>query len=82
MVTNTFDIIHYPDTGCELSPSCLGCPREMCIYDEPVVKVSMIKRQVREIRIRDLSLQGWEVRIIADHMRVSERTVQRALEER
>jgi len=82
MVTNTFDIIHYPDTGCELSPSCLNCHRGMCIYDEPVVKVSMIQRQERERRIMGLRLQGWGRHAIADHMRGSERTVQRALEER
>lgn len=27
--------IHYRDTGCHLSPSCLSCMLERCIYDEP-----------------------------------------------
>ena len=26
---------HYRDTGCELAPSCLQCPMERCVYDEP-----------------------------------------------
>jgi hypothetical protein len=25
----------YRDTGCEASPSCLGCPLERCKFDEP-----------------------------------------------
>lgn len=31
------DLGHYfpPDTGCRLHPSCLSCPRAICIHDEP-----------------------------------------------
>ncbi len=25
----------YPDTGCEVSPSCLRCPLPQCKYDDP-----------------------------------------------
>lgn len=25
----------YTDKGCEISPSCLRCPRDRCIFDEP-----------------------------------------------
>ncbi len=26
---------HYRDEGCDLAESCLNCPFEQCIYDEP-----------------------------------------------
>ena len=26
---------HYPDNGCEVSPSCLSCPLPLCRYDDP-----------------------------------------------
>ena len=29
------DFIHYEDTGCEVSLSCLNCPLPQCKYDDP-----------------------------------------------
>ena len=31
---------NYTDTGCELYPRCLECPREICIYDEKREEIS------------------------------------------
>ena len=31
------DIPYYPDTGCNLSPSCLECHLPACKYDDPGV---------------------------------------------
>ena len=29
------DYYEYKDTGCEVAPRCLSCPRSSCKYDDP-----------------------------------------------
>lgn len=73
---------HYQDEGCELAPSCLNCPFPYCIEDVPRGR----QRQRKEVRNREIVrlfyTQGEGVKQIAHRLRVSERTVQRALKER
>ena len=82
MVTNSYDVVHYPDTGCELAPSCLNCHRERCWYDELPMTPLCQRIDAREQEIRALRAQGWKTKQIANHMSVSRRTVERALEAR
>ena len=82
MFIKEFDIIpddsNWKDTGCELYQSCLNCPREHCIEDEPRgrQKVRLSKRTVKMIVLKE---QGKSAREIAGIFEVSIRTVQRAL---
>jgi len=72
---------HYRDKGCELAPSCLNCPFPHCSEDMPRGR----QRQRKEIRNREIFRsysQGKGVKQIAQRLKVSERTVQRALKER
>ena len=72
---------HYHDEGCELAPSCLSCPFPYCVEDMPRGR----QRQRKEIRNREIFWsysQGEGVKQIAQRLKVSERTVQRALKER
>ena len=41
---------YFPDTGCEVSPSCLRCPLAKCIYDEPEEE----RRQAQEERDKEI----------------------------
>lgn len=72
---------HYRDEGCELSPSCLNCPLPFCVEDMPRGR----QRRRKEIRNREilrLFYQGEGIKRIAQRLKVSQRTVQRALKER
>lgn len=40
---------HYPDTGCHLHPSCLRCPRAVCIEDERDEEVLDMRTRNQEI---------------------------------
>lgn len=77
----TFDI--YQDHGCDLAPSCLACPFEVCKYEgglEPherrVLRTLKLTREVRALRSK-----GIEVKAIAARVNRSERSVQRLLRE-
>lgn len=42
--------MEYPDTGCEIAPSCLACPLPRCQYDEPGnVRAWLTQARDREI---------------------------------
>ena len=64
----------YRDTGCDLHPSCLACPLEVCRYDATPGNAITIQRAARE---RELSAQGWTVPAIARELGVHVRTVYR-----
>jgi hypothetical protein len=72
-----------PDTGCFLHPSCLACPREVCIHDIQRAGVSAkeidrtLERRSEARRLRDQGLPG---RTIAARLGVTVRTVWRLLE--
>jgi len=66
-------------TGCEFAPSCLGCPYEMCIYEEPGGRKRFARRMRDMEMMRLFSEEKKGVGEIALRFAVSERTVQRAL---
>ena len=72
---------HYRDEGCELAASCLNCPFPHCVEDLPRGR----QRRKKEIRNREILQlfynQGEDTKQIAKRLRVSKRTVQRALKE-
>ncbi len=70
---------HYQDEGCEFADSCLNCPFEKCIYDEPRGRQRYIKRlQAKEIA-RLFITGGKGIKELALMLGLSQRTVQRAL---
>ncbi len=69
----------YRDEGCELASSCLNCPLPKCIFDQPGGRQRWLKRaRDREIA-RRFTTEGKGIRELALELRVSQRTVQRAL---
>ncbi|MCD6453574.1 MAG: sigma-70 region 4 domain-containing protein [Dehalococcoidales bacterium] len=69
---------HYHDNGCEFANSCLNCPFERCIYDEPGGKQRYL-RKLRDREILELYVKGRKIKELALLFGVSQRTVQRAL---
>jgi hypothetical protein len=73
---------HYPyrDDGCDVSPSCLGCPLPWCKYDDPVA----YHRELQESRDRKVVqvklTQEKTVPQLAQHFGLSQRTIHRILE--
>lgn len=71
--------IHYRDTGCHMSPSCLQCMLERCIYDEPEGGYTM-RRRARDEEIYRLYRQHTsDIADLALRFGVSRRTVHRAV---
>jgi hypothetical protein len=68
----------YRDEGCDYADSCLTCPFEKCLYDEPRGRQHWLK-SLRNREISRLFSGGWEVTELALLFGVSERTIQRAL---
>ena len=67
----------YTDTGCHLHPSCLRCPRAVCIYDE--AHDEALDMRTRDEEIHERREAGEPSVHIAAEMRVALRTVYRAL---
>ena len=82
MPVKEFDIIpdnsNWKDQGCELHDSCLHCPREKCVEDEPRARQTQ-RLQNRALHMRLLKAEGKNIKDIARIFEVSLRTVQRAL---
>lgn len=71
--------MHYADTGCEASASCLTCPLPMCKFDDPAwYHAYKTRERDREVAaaFREEGLAAFEV---ADRLGISMRTVRRAL---
>ena len=70
---------HYHDEGCEFADSCLSCPFQQCLYDEPRGK----QRWLKELRNKEIARlfgsEGWGVKELALLFGLSLRTIQRAL---
>ena len=71
---------HYRDEGCEYAESCLECPFPQCLYDEPRGRQRWLK-ELRNREINRLFSGGWSVKELAGLFGVSQRTIQRALNE-
>lgn len=69
-----------PDTGCDLHPSCLACPRAICIFDEPRSRAPSQRTALMRVRVTNLKARGLSVADIAHELNVTSRTVQRYLE--
>ena len=73
------ELMHYADTGCEVSVSCLVCPLPQCKYDDPAW-YQAYKRQGRDVQVLSAYQQeGLSVFEVARRFNVSPRTVHRAL---
>ena len=71
--------MHYSDTGCEVSISCLICPLPQCKFDDPVW-YQTYRRQGRDTLVLDAYRNdGLSVFEVAQRFKVSPRTVHRAL---
>ncbi|MDD5509538.1 MAG: helix-turn-helix domain containing protein [Dehalococcoidales bacterium] len=69
----------YHDDGCDLAPSCLSCPFDRCLYDEPGGR-QCFTRKLRDREILRLFAAGNHgVAELAATFAVSRRTVQRVL---
>ena len=61
MVISEIDLlpedIHWRDEGCEFFPSCLNCPLERCIEEEPDGR-RRLKKLARIRRVESLKAAG------------------------
>jgi transposase-like protein len=73
------DEIDWRDAGCEVFPSCLNCPLPRCVEEEPRGQ-QRLRLAARNRRMVELRQSGKSVRDIAGLFGVSQRTVERALE--
>jgi hypothetical protein len=72
------EFCHYRDEGCEYADSCLACPFQQCLYDEPRGRQRWLK-DLRNREIKKLFNGGWKISELAPLFGVSQRTIQRAL---
>lgn len=71
--------MHYADTGCEASLSCLMCPLPMCKFDDPAWYQEHKRRERDKEVVAAFREDGLHVFEVADRLGVSVRTVHRAL---
>ena len=71
--------VHYADTGCEVSISCLICPLPRCKFDDPAWYQSY-RREGRDLQLIGAHHEGLSVFQVAERFSVSPRTVHRALQ--
>jgi hypothetical protein len=74
------DGIRYRDEGCEMSPSCLRCPLERCILDEPA-DARQRSRAARDASLSRRRAAGTQVHALASEFGLSPRSVYRVLAE-
>ncbi len=72
------EFCRYRDEGCEYAASCLACPFPQCLYDEPRGRQRWLK-ELRNKEIKRLFTGGWKINELAPLFGVSQRTIQRAL---
>ena len=73
------EFCRYRDEGCEMADSCLNCPFEQCVYDEPGGKQRLVK-SLRDSEIARLYESGSKgITDLSEMFSISKRTVQRAL---
>ena len=73
------EFVHYKDEGCELAPSCLECPREKCVFDEPGETSAARRRRQRNEEIKARWKRGDLPADLAKEYRVNRRTIERIL---
>ena len=72
------DEINFKDSGCRFSSSCLNCPIEICVYDNPSIVRNLEKNNRDKNIIKDRS-EGLSNKQIANKYNISIRTVHRSL---
>lgn len=71
--------VHYADTGCEVSASCLSCTLPQCKFDNPTW-YRAYRRQGRDLELQDArEAEKLTVFQVAKRFHISPRTVHRAL---
>lgn len=70
------EFVHYRDEGCKWWPSCLECPYEKCVLDEPI-KTRM--KQQRNEEIKRKAKEGMVETDLSKEYSLSLRTIQRIL---
>jgi hypothetical protein len=70
--------VHYQDSGCEVSPTCLECPLPVCRYEVPG-GLSAILREPRDAEVLTARRQGTAIDGICRQFGLSRRTVFRIL---
>jgi hypothetical protein len=70
--------LDYNDGGCELAPSCLRCPLEVCRYDQPG-GARVLRQTDRDDRLRRFHAEGSSIDALASQYRLSRRSVFRVL---
>ena len=71
--------VHYADTGCEVSASCLACPLPKCKHDDPAWYQDY-RRQGRDLQVfAAYTNERLSVFEVAQRFNVSPRTVHRAI---
>ncbi len=71
--------VHYADTGCEASASCLSCTLPQCKFDNPAW-YQAYRRQGRDLELQKAyESEKLSVFQVAKRFHVSPRTVHRAL---
>ena len=75
------EFCQYRDEGCELAASCLSCPFQRCLHDQPGNRQSLLKT-LRDREIRTLFHTNHKgIKDLAAMFSVSTRTVQRAVKD-
>lgn len=69
----------YRDEGCDLAESCLNCPFEQCVHDEPGGKQRLVKNLRDNEMARLFTGASKGVKELSEMFSISQRTVQRAL---
>jgi hypothetical protein len=73
------DYSEYRDQGCDLSPSCLGCPLPKCRHDKQEGGRRVSKR-LRDLEIfRQRTASGRSISELATEFDLSKRTIQRII---
>ena len=57
--------INFKDSGCRFSSSCLSCPIEICIYDDPAL-VRNLEKSIRDNNIIKDRAEGLSNKQIAN----------------
>ena len=74
------EFVHYEDTGCEVSSSCLECPLPRCRYDDPAW-YQQYKRLTRDFRVWNIMRsEGLTADQAAERFSVTVRTIFRIMQ--
>lgn len=80
LVDRTPESTAYHDTGCSAHHSCLSCPLERCVYDEPEGGKGAAQRARDEEIFRLYGDRGPDIQSLAMRFGVSRRTIHRVVQ--